>query len=189
MHLPWMVLLAMDKDDEADIPGLKSFFVGPDLLYRNNDPSLTLESERYVRRLKRLAEDGTAYSQVEKLKTTAMIQQVNSLAFADGIAGKERLKEYRTETGEQVLSSYGPVAVPGLKWMLVSQLDKSQALKPVRSLTGYLIIISLLLALLAYIIVHILSDRLAVRLTDTGRIPAQRNTCREKCCSAENRRG
>ena len=76
--------------------------------------------------------------------------------------------EYQTETGEQVLSSYGPVAIPGLKWMLVSQLDKSQALKPVRRLTGYLIIISLVLALLAYIIVHILSDKLAARLTVLG---------------------
>ncbi len=161
-------LLSMDKEDEAVIPGLKSFFVGPDLLYRNNDPSLALESERYVRRMKRLADDGRVYSQVEKLKTTAMVQQVNSLAFADGLGGKERLKEYRTETGEQVLSSYGPVAIPGLKWMLVSQLDKSQALKPVRRLTGYLIIISLVLALLAYILVHILSDKLAARLTVLG---------------------
>jgi PAS domain S-box-containing protein len=161
-------ILAMDKDDEASIPGLKSFFVGPDLLYRNNDPSLALESERYVRRMKRLADDGRVYSQVEKMKTTAMLQQVNSLAFADGLGGKERLKEYRTETGEQVLSSYGPVAIPGLKWLLVSQLDKSQALKPVRILTGYLVIISLVLALLAYIIVHMLSDKLAVRLTILG---------------------
>ncbi len=161
-------LLAMDKEDETGIPGLKSFIVGPDLLYRNNDPSLSPDPGRYVRRLKRLAGDGNVYSQVEKLKTTAMIQQVNSLAFADGIAGKERQKEYRTETGEQVLSSYGPVSIPGLKWMLVSQLDKSQALKPVRSLTGYLIILSLILALLAYIIVHILSDRLAERLTLLG---------------------
>jgi PAS domain S-box-containing protein len=161
-------ILAMDKDDEAGIPGLKSFFIGPDLLYRNNDPSLVMESERYVRRMKRLADNGMAYSQVEKLKTTAMIQQVNSLAFADGLGGKEELKEYRTETGEQVLSSYGPVAIPGLNWLLVSQLDKSQALKPVRILTGYLIIISLVLALLAYIIVHILSDKLAVRLTILG---------------------
>ena len=82
----------MDKDDENNIPGLKSFFVGPDLLYRNDDPSLTLESKKYVRRLKRQADDGTAWSQVEKLKTTAMIQQVNSLAFTDGLAGKERLE-------------------------------------------------------------------------------------------------
>jgi PAS domain S-box-containing protein len=161
-------ILATDKDDEASIPGLKSFFVGPDLLYRNNDPSMALESDRYIRRMKRLADDGRVYSQVEKMKTTAMVQQVNSLAFADGLAGKERLKEYRTETGEQVLSSYGPVDIPGLKWLLVSQLDKSQALKPVRILTGYLIIISLVLSLLAYIIVHLLSDKLAVRLTILG---------------------
>jgi PAS domain S-box-containing protein len=161
-------ILAMEKEDEANIPGLKSFFVGPDLLYRNNDPSLARESERYIRRMKRLADDGRAYSQVEKLKTTAMVQQVNSLAFAEGLGGKERMKEYRTETGEQVLSSYGPVGIPGLKWLLVSQLDKSQALKPVRQLTGYLIIVSLVLALLAYIIVHILSDKLAARLTILG---------------------
>ncbi len=161
-------LLAMDKDDEANIPGLKSFFVGPDLLYRNDDPSLSLESKKYIRRLKRQADDGTTYTQVEKLNTTAMIQRVNSLAFADGIAGKEKLGEYRTETGEQVLSSYGPVAIPGLKWMLVSQLDKFQALRPVRSQVGYLIIISFILALLGYIFVHIVSDRLAVRLAELG---------------------
>jgi PAS domain S-box-containing protein len=161
-------ILAMNKDDEAGIPGLKSFFVGPDLLYRNNDPSLVQESQRYVRRLKRWADNGRAYSLVEKLKTTAMVQQVNSVAFADGLSGKERQKEYRTETGEDVFSSFGPIAVPGLNWLIVSQLDKSQALKPVSRLTGYLIIISLVLAFLAYIIVHILSDKLADRLSVLG---------------------
>ncbi len=105
----------MDKDDEANIPGLKSFFVGPDLLYRNNDPSLNEGSDRYIRRMKRQADDGRAWSTVEKLKTTAMVQQVNSMAFADGLAGKEKQKEYRTETGEQVLSSYGPIDGTGIK--------------------------------------------------------------------------
>jgi len=161
-------LLAMENDDQAGIPGLKSFFVGPDLLYRNNDPSLAQESERYIRRMKRLAEDGKAYVQVERLKTTAMVQQVNPLAFADGIGGKERMTEYQTETGEHVLSSYGPVSIPGLKWLLVSQLDKSRALKPVRGMTAYLIVISIILALLGYIVVHILSEKLAARLSILG---------------------
>ena len=75
-----------------------------------------------------------------QLKTTAMVQPVDDLAFSDGIRGKERLTEYSTETGEQVLCSYGPVTIPGLNWILVSQLDKAEVLRPVHRLTGYLVI-------------------------------------------------
>ena len=73
--------------------------------------------------------------------------------------------------------------------MVVSQLDKSQALMPVRSLIGYLIIISVILALLAYIFVHIVSDRLAVRLADLGGFLHKGIHSGKECSSSESRKG
>jgi putative methionine-R-sulfoxide reductase with GAF domain len=156
--------LSPDKDDLSAIRGLKTFLTGQDLLYRNNDPGLADGRDHYIRRLKRFSDDGKAYNLVSGINATAMVQRVNSLAFAEGTHGKEAEAEYRTETGEQVLCSYGPLTVPGLNWLVVSQLDKAQALRPVRNLTLYLIALSLFLACLVYILVHILSDKLALRL-------------------------
>jgi PAS domain S-box-containing protein len=161
-------LLAQDNDGLSASMGLKSFFVGEDLLYRNNDPELTADPDRYIHRLKRFDGNGSAFSLVRKLQTTAMIQQVDLLAFEDGVHGKEKLMEYSTATGKRVLCSFGPVTAGGLNWIMVSQLDKAEALKPVRNLAWYLGGIILLLILLLYLMVHVLSDRLATQFAVLG---------------------
>jgi len=139
-----------------------------DLLYRNNDPDMTTDPDRYIRRLKSFARDGAVSVKAGRLINTAMIQPVDVLAFQEGRHGKEMLTEFSTATGQRVLCSYGPVAIPGLNWILVSQLDKTAALRPVHRLTRYLGILAGLLILLIYPGVHVLSNKLAGGLRGLG---------------------
>jgi PAS domain S-box-containing protein len=161
-------LLNTQNDGLVDNSGMKSYFLGYDLLYRNNDPDLTAQRNRYILHLKRFANDGTTYRRADMLNTTAMVQKVDESAFADGVQGKEKLTGFRTATGHQVLCSYGPIHVPGLNWLIVSQIDKAGALKPVRKLTWFLCGIALILVFLVYLMVHFLSDHLAKRFAGIG---------------------
>jgi PAS domain S-box-containing protein len=153
-------LLVQENDGPVSSPGLKTYLVGDDLLYRNNDPEMTTDPDRYIRRLKRFTEDGSVSVKADRLKTTAMVQPVDDLAFQEGRHGKEMLTEYKTATGQRVLCSYGPVTIPGLNWILVSQLDKADALRPVHRLTWFLVILAGMMVLLVYLAVHILSNKL-----------------------------
>jgi PAS domain S-box-containing protein len=161
-------LLDTQNEGFTDNSGMKSYFLGYDLFYRNNDPDLAAQHNRYILHLKRFADDGTTYRRADKLHTTALVQKVDALAFAEGVQGKEKLTGFRTATGQQVLCSYGPVNVPGLNWMIVSQVEKARALRPVRNLTWFLCGVALLLVLLVYLMVHFLSDHLAKRFAGIG---------------------
>jgi PAS domain S-box-containing protein len=161
-------LLAPVDDEMTVAPVLKSFFVGSDLLYRNNDPEMAASREHYIRRLKKFAGDGSAYRKAAKLNTTALVQRVDELVFAQGKQGKEQLAEYTTATGQRMLCSCGPVNIPGLNWMLVCQIERSRALMPVRNLTWFMAGITLLIVILSYLVVYNLSDSLAKRFGGLG---------------------
>jgi PAS domain S-box-containing protein len=161
-------LLAMENDESGTVHGLKLYCAGYDLLYRSNDPDFVAQPVRYLLHLKRYAEDGMAYRRAGNLNTTAMVQRVDELAFADGVQGKEKMTGFRTATGQDVLCSYGPVDIPGLNWIMISQIDKASALKPAAKLTWYLCGITVLLVLLVYFFVHFLSGFLARRFAALG---------------------
>jgi len=161
-------LLAVGNEDPETAPVLKSFFLGNDLFYRSNDPDLKRIPGRYIQKLRKFADDGTAYRMALKLHTAAMVQKVDEAAFIPVIQGREMQAEYKAETGQNVLCSCGSVSIPGLNWMLVSQIDKSDALQPVRNLTWFLGSIALLLVLLVYLVVHVLSNQMALRFSGLG---------------------
>ncbi len=162
-------LLALDTEDISTGKSLKALIIGDDFMYRSNDPEFLSDKESYLRRLKKHAATGKTASLAERLGTTALVQSVDQVSFAGAVNKKEGLTSYTSETGKKVLCSYAPLQIDNLNWMMVTQVDKSDALSTVYKflliMTGVALLIAAILYYMSGITSNAISDRL-IRLKD-----------------------
>jgi PAS domain-containing protein len=157
-------LLRLDKENITKTASLKTIIVGPDLLYRNDDPVFLADPERYLKRLKRNAGDGNVAAEARKLATTALIQTVDPVAFNKALHGKEDLTQFTSETGETMLCTYKPLHISNLNWVLVTLMDKSEALSAASRFTLIFFGIALLIAVILYYMSAVTSNAITSRL-------------------------
>jgi len=156
-------LLSVNNDELHGASSLKSLFLGEDLHLRNNDPEYLSGPKKYLRALKRNNNETAMSAQL--LSTTAMIQEADPRVFTDALNGIEKSAAYVTATGQKVLCTFGPLQINGLNWILVSQIDKSEALLPARRMAWILALSALLIGLVLYLNARILGNTIADRLT------------------------
>jgi PAS domain S-box-containing protein len=146
-------LLMLDKEGLSSGKSMKTIIIGQDYYYRNNDPEFVSNREDYLRKLRRNCYMGGTGAIAERLKTTAMVQQVDVSALPDVIKKKTNRSHYISETGERILCVYKPLAINNLNWTLVTQINKSDALSPLtRSILTVVIIALMILGLLFYFV-------------------------------------
>jgi methyl-accepting chemotaxis protein len=157
-------LLQLDKENTTAAKSLKTVMVGPDLLYRNDDPAFLADPERYLKKLKRNASNGNTAAEAKKLGTTALIQTVDPLAFNKALQGKADITQFISETGETLLCTYKPLHISHLNWILVALMDKSEALSIARRFTLIFFGIALLIACILYYMSSVTSNAITGRL-------------------------
>ena len=92
-----------------------------------------IAEDRLMRSQSRFSEDNTIGS--FKVDTAAVDR------IFEGQTGQDIILDYR---GTEVLSSYMPIEVEGLKWGLIAEIDKSEALAAKSELTATLAIVTVL---------------------------------------------
>ncbi len=86
-----------------------------------------------------------------KVKTQASINAIS------GQTGQILTKDYRNV---EVLSSYAPLKIAGLNWVIIAEMDLKEALKPIYNLRNSIVIISVILSLIIFILVYIGSKKI-----------------------------
>lgn len=74
-----------------------------------------------------------------------------------GVSSTQIIKDYR---GIWVLSSYGPLGVKGLPWVVLAEIDKSEAMVPINSLQNSIIFLNILMSLLLLGFIAAIASRL-----------------------------
>ncbi len=162
-------LLAIEKDRLNFGQSLKTILIGPDLLYRNNDPEFSENPSRYLRKLKHHSGTNEIALKASEYKSTALIQPVDLRIFEEALKGKEGVVKYETETGNKVLCSYAPLKIANLNWIILSQINTSDALASLHRLMRVLIVITLLIALILYFISNVVNRSINERLAKLGK--------------------
>jgi two-component system, NarL family, sensor kinase len=80
-----------------------------------------------------------------------------NLAFA-GINGKGELVDYR---GEKVISVYNKLNIKGLDWVIISEIDMGEAMKPVYEIRNYIVWMGIAISCFIVIITIILSKKIS----------------------------
>ena len=126
----------------------ETYLVGPDSLMR---------SDSYL--------DPVNHSVVSSFRnpTTGKVDTVATQLAMSGKTGQKIITDYN---GNSVLSSFTPIDVLGMKWLLLSEIDKAEAFAQVNKLT-YMMIVVLIIAVVLIILI-------AVRFSDSLTRPIKR---------------
>lgn len=91
------------------------------------------------------------------IENSIMKTVVNSVPFSNAIAGKEGTMTTSDYRGVKVLSSYSPVNVTGLSWIILAEIDYSEATASANSIRNSIILMSLLTAIALFILTYVIS--------------------------------
>lgn len=133
----------------------ETYLAGPDRLMRSVSRELLEDPERYI---KDVVANGTpeevAKRQVD-LGDSVLLQTVNTAGVNLAMTGDSGVTEDKTYLGPEALVAYEPLKLPGLDWVVVAKIDRSEAFAPVNSFarnialsTGAIVLAVCLLALL-----------------------------------------
>ena len=125
----------------------ESYLVGRDGRLRSNSRFFLQDPETYVEQLAASGASAVDLRRIESFGTSILFQEVVSSAVRaalDGEAATTITIDYRDE---RVLSSFEPLAVEGLDWVILSEMDVDEAFAPIRAFARRIVFGSAFLSL------------------------------------------
>jgi class 3 adenylate cyclase len=119
----------------------EAYLVGPDNLARSGPRDFYENRDRYYAELKRGGESDENIAAIRRYGTPVLHQNIQTIATQSALAGTEGTGEIVGYRGIPTLASWGPLAIPGLKWALVAKVDTSEAFAPIHKLQQDLMIV------------------------------------------------
>ena len=119
----------------------ETFLVADDFLMRSDSRALVQRPEEYVEALRnnpRVGEE--TIEQIERLSTSVLEQTADSDAVESALAGKTGIATVENYLGDTVISAYGPLDIQGLKWAIVSEIDRDEIFQPITRFTQQVMI-------------------------------------------------
>jgi class 3 adenylate cyclase len=159
----------------------ETYLVGQDYLMRSLSRFLVEDPNGYAQKLRSLGVNEKIINRISKYNTSILEQKVQTEAAKAALAGRQGTQITKDYRDIPVLSSYAPLRIDGLEWVILSEMDLSEAYAPVYSFQRQVLISATLLVLvvtlvamgLAYIFVKPI-NRLIVgaRKVGTGQLDA-----------------
>ncbi|MBU9765238.1 HAMP domain-containing protein [Mycobacterium sp. TNTM28] len=140
----------------------ESYLVGPDGLMRSNSRLFVEDPQRFE---DEVVEAGTSPDVAEKSIRqggTTMVQPVANQASRLAQRGQSGTLVETDYLGNETLTSYAPVQLPGLDWVVVAKIDTAEAFAPVTVFTRTLVL-STVAIILVVCVAAILLARFFVR--------------------------
>ncbi|MCF8366883.1 MAG: sensor histidine kinase [Bacteroidales bacterium] len=125
------------------------------MLENNAEDGLGESGESYIVGADTLMRSQSRFQHQSVLKT-----KVNTRGFREAMEGKSGIAIIDDYRGISVLSSYGPLNIPGLDWVMLAEIDAAEAMSPVNVLRSRLLIIGLFNLILIFGFAFFLSRRI-----------------------------
>ena len=139
----------------------ETYIVGSDFTMRNQSRFMIEDRENYLGMLAEVGTPAEVIASIDSLNTSIGLQKAETAgaeAALGGATGTAIFPDYR---GVNVLSSYKPLQIEGLRWAIMSEIDEEEAFQHIEKFRDRMIMLgSVLLALAVY-----LSYFLALSLT------------------------
>ena len=169
-------LLTGDQEWQQDGLGETGqvYLVGDDFLMRSVARPLLEAPEAYQDSLERVGLSPQTLNLVESLNTSILLHPVETEAVEAALAGTISTQVVDDYRGVPVLSSYAPLRLKGLRWLILAEMDRAEAYGPVTQLQIYMsilgVILILLIAWLSNFAAHSFVSPIQKLLEITGRI-------------------
>ena len=154
-----------NKDWKGDGLGAtgETYLVGADFTMRSQSRFLLEDAKNYVAALK---ETSNTIEKIQKLNTSILLQEVRTEASIEAQAGKSDAKIIRDYRNIPVLSAFAPLQIPDLQWVLLSEMDVSEAFEPVYEYERSLLIWTAVSILVATLVALIVANTLTRPIAD-----------------------
>jgi PAS domain S-box-containing protein len=153
--------LIMTNDQNWSEVGLgesgETYIVADDFRLRNQSRFLIEDSENYFLMIERMGTPAAIIEQVRNLNSTIGLQEVRTEGTRAALAGQSDTRIFDDYRGVPVLSSYRPLEIEGLDWVIMSEIDEAEAFAAIGKLARKLILTTAVLLLLALIAAIIFS--------------------------------
>lgn len=152
----------------------ETYLAGPDKLMRSMSRELMTDPQAY---LKDVVNSGTPESVAKReveVGDSVLLQPVDTAAVNRALAGQSGVDTGTDYEGKESLVAYMPVTIPGLDWVLIARINKSEALAPVnrfaRNIALSTAAVVLAVSLLALLFTRILTRPVKVLADGVRRI-------------------
>lgn len=143
-------LLTGDQEWQQDGLGETGqvYLVGDDFLMRSMARPLIEDAAAYQETLERIGLSPQTVNLVERLNTSILLHPVETAAVDAALTGDISTQIVEDYRGVSVLSSYAPLRLNGLRWLILAEMDQAEAFSPVTQLQVYMGILGVILILL-----------------------------------------
>ncbi len=151
----------------------ETYIVGADRRMRNDSRFFIEEPERYLEQIAHQGYDPDVLDAIRAQHTSVMLQEVPTDAATAALNGETDTRIVRDYRGVRVLSSFTPLNIPDLHWVLLAEIDELEAFQSVYRLREQLILSGLILMLFAVILGFIISGTMTRPIQALTRVSEQ----------------
>ncbi|MFI5250843.1 MAG: histidine kinase [Bacteroidota bacterium] len=151
----------MTSDNNWKAEGLEetgeTYIVGEDFRMRTDSRFFIQEPHEYFQRLLKIGTDSSIIQKIKSQATSILIQEVRTTATIEALQGKTNTKIIGDYRSIPVLSSYTLLKIPDVHWVILAEIDVSEAFGSVFILRERLILLGLIILLIAALVVEVIS--------------------------------
>ena len=144
------------KDEGLGETG-ETYIVGADYKMRTDSRFFIQEPDAYFRRLLKTGTDSSIIRQIKLQATSILLQEVHTSATIDALQGRTDTKIITDYRGIPVLSSYAPLKIPGVQWVILAEIDTNEAFSSVSLLRERLILLGIVILFVSVIVGVVIS--------------------------------
>lgn len=144
----------------------ESFLTGPDQFMRSISRPYIENNTEFIKALRESGASANTVRNIQNHKTTVLFQPIVSSSVNSAMEDKSGTHLATNYLGERVLSSYGPINIPDLDWVIVSEISEQEAFQPIRQLQRTILVCGVILILVVAFLAMVLA-RFFVRPIDT----------------------
>jgi serine phosphatase RsbU (regulator of sigma subunit) len=109
----------------------ETYIVGDDFTLRNQSRFLIEDRESYLRQIETAGLPAPVIHKIRTFNTSIGLQRVSTPGVKAALTGETGTAIFPDYRDLNVLSAYRPLAIPGVNWAIMSEIDEAEAFAPV----------------------------------------------------------
>lgn len=123
----------------------ESYIVADNYTVRTEQRPFIENPAEHIKHLEKAGMSSNELHKIEVLGSTNGIQKVKNRSIEQGIMGKTGISIVKNFDNDDVLSSYAPLKIEGVNWVIVSEMHLDEVLKPIDNLFWNISLITFIL--------------------------------------------
>ncbi|MDH5370663.1 MAG: HAMP domain-containing protein, partial [Gammaproteobacteria bacterium] len=123
----------------------ETYLIGKDSKARSMSRFLIENKKGFINLMKQVGTSSDVLGQMNAKETNIGLQTIDTQGTRAALSGKTGYEIFPDYRDINVLSAYTPLKIPGLNWVLMSEIDEAEAFAPVSELEHQILTIAIIL--------------------------------------------